>query len=845
MAVINVPVFDFKSGVLTPKLRDRANLELYKSGVLVGKNFLTQVHGPQEFRSGFHYIRTTRRNRPAVLIPFSFDDDEAYVLEFTEGYLRFYTNGEIMTEPSQDIEDISQEDPGVITITGHGLETGDEIFISGVGGMTELNGTFYLVVKIDDDNFSLTDQDGDAIDTEEFDEYTSGGTVAKVYEIFAPYKEEHLRRIKYAGRGDIMYLDCPFYAPRKIIRRGSVDWELGAYERTNDPFDQRAITGITQADPGVVTANDHGFETGDRVKIEEVSGMNEVNGEEYEVTVINSNTFSIEDTTEFSEYTEGGVVMLVGNAPATVGFYGGRVYHGGSLNDPDILFGSKGPDLDTGEPRYEDFTVGSDKDDAVVHALRSATPDSVDRIRFFIGTRQFLAVGTYAGMLKVNGGSDTQPITGTDIESFPVDSYGAADMMPVVFGTNILYTQRGNQTLFSFQYSLMNDGFESIDEMLQADEIGKERLIQLAFVQGKPNRMWACTGEGNLLSLTHNPHEDVSAWNGPHSLGGGGKVISIATEPQDDKEFLLYAVVERVVEGTLRRYVEYKRPNPAIPEQNEFYTGDQEGDIRRYYNLLFESQKRQVHLDSCLILDTTQTSTVTLEDVEGDEIEVTCSAPIFSEGDIGRWIRVKYITGDESGIARIIEYESETEVKCEVLQKFHTLSLSSGQWYFTQDTVSGFDHLEGETLTLLADGGVVEDKVVENGTVSLEAQTSYLVGGLSYTGLIETMPLELLLNMGITPGKTKTISQINLMFRNSLGVSYGYDPYNLQRIGFRRGGQFTDRPTRLFSGVKDLPGFDLWDAQRHVWVVQKVPYPCTLNAMVVDTDMEFDTGGGG
>lgn len=843
MAELNVPIYDFRSGVLTLKVKDRPNLDLYKSGILVGDNWLTQTHGPQEFRPGFIYSRPTRRNRIPYFITFSFDDNEAYVLEFTEYYMRILTNEGVVTETAKAITDVSNADPCVITVTAHGFSSGDEVYIESVGGTTDINGQFFIITVLDPDTFSIANLDEDDIDSTDFGVYTSGGSAARVYEIETPYREEDLRGLKASGKADLMYIDHPLYAPRKLVRNELTDWELDIYTRTNDPFEQKVITAITQANPGVVTANGHGFVDDDVVIIEDVTGMTEVNGNEYTVTRINDNTFSIVDTSGFTAYASGGIVAKKGNYPATVGFYGGRCLHGGSLNDPDVLHGSRSPNLTTGANRFEDFTVGADDDHAIVFPLTSASPSSVDRIRFFMGTRQFLAVGTYAGMLKVNGGSDSVPISGTAIESFPVDSYGVADTMPVSFGTDILYIQRGGATLFSFKYNLMSDGFESSDETLQADEIAVGVMNQLAYVQGKPNRIWASLDDGKLLSLTYNKGEDVSGWN-THQLADGGKVLTIAAEPQNDKEFRIWVAVERVVDGVVRRYIEYSAKNPRIPERDDFFTGTDEAskelDEQMYLNLLFEAQKRQVHMDSALMLDTTQDQQITPGDTTGDDVLFTVLNPLFQATDIGRWIRVKHITGTEEGIAEITEYVDEENVKCRILKDFNSTDvIPAGGWYFTQDHVSGLGHLEGKTVKVVADGGLDSDKVVENGEISFDAQTSYAIIGLGYFGRLKTMPLELLLTSGITPGKTKTVNKLNLMFRNSLGVSYGYDPYNLQRIPFRQGGEFTDRPTRLFSGVKEVPGFDIWGDQRSIWVIQTVPYPCTLNAMVADTEVEF------
>lgn len=74
----------------------------------------------------------------------------------------------------------------------------------------------------------------------------------------------------------------------------------------------KTITGITAATPGVVTTSgDHNLQTGDRIMIYGVAGMNEVNNQEYTVTVLTGTTFSIVDTSGFSAYSSGGTAELI------------------------------------------------------------------------------------------------------------------------------------------------------------------------------------------------------------------------------------------------------------------------------------------------------------------------------------------------------------------------------------------------------------------------------------------------------------------------------------------------------------------------------------------------------
>ncbi|MGB0218344.1 MAG: ubiquitin-activating E1 FCCH domain-containing protein [Sinimarinibacterium flocculans] len=73
-----------------------------------------------------------------------------------------------------------------------------------------------------------------------------------------------------------------------------------------------AITGITAANPGVVTAEDHGLKTGDVIVITGVGGMVEVNNQAFMVTAIDADTFSIGNTTGNTPYTNGGTASKVG-----------------------------------------------------------------------------------------------------------------------------------------------------------------------------------------------------------------------------------------------------------------------------------------------------------------------------------------------------------------------------------------------------------------------------------------------------------------------------------------------------------------------------------------------------
>ena len=89
---------------------------------------------------------------------------------------RYYV-GQITTAnstPSGSVTGITQANPGVVTQTGHPFLTGNEVYLDGVVGMTQVNGNTYTITKIDASSYSI------GVDTSAFGAYVSGGTATRI-----------------------------------------------------------------------------------------------------------------------------------------------------------------------------------------------------------------------------------------------------------------------------------------------------------------------------------------------------------------------------------------------------------------------------------------------------------------------------------------------------------------------------------------------------------------------------------------------------------------------------------------------------------------------------------------
>ena len=90
----------FNAGELSPLLYGRVDLQKYPSGCRTMENFLPTSQGAATRRPGTKYVAATKGNAVARLIPFEFSTTQAYIIEVTAGFFRFYKDGgQIETSP--------------------------------------------------------------------------------------------------------------------------------------------------------------------------------------------------------------------------------------------------------------------------------------------------------------------------------------------------------------------------------------------------------------------------------------------------------------------------------------------------------------------------------------------------------------------------------------------------------------------------------------------------------------------------------------------------------------------------------------------------------------------------
>lgn len=154
-----VPLIDasFTAGELAPGLWGRVDLGKYHIGLATERNMYVDYRGGAYSRAGTKFVgfsAQTGRTIPPRLITFQFNINQGLALEFGNHYMRVISNGAFVTNTPTNITGITNASPGVIHDVAHGYTSGTWVFLSGIGGMVELNGQTFIVVAIDVDHFS-------------------------------------------------------------------------------------------------------------------------------------------------------------------------------------------------------------------------------------------------------------------------------------------------------------------------------------------------------------------------------------------------------------------------------------------------------------------------------------------------------------------------------------------------------------------------------------------------------------------------------------------------------------------------------------------------------------------
>jgi hypothetical protein len=569
----------FTSGEIAPALHARADLNKYRTGLATLRNFIVHPEGGVSTRPGFQWVGEVKDNQDIVrLIPFQFNTEQTYILEFTDVAMRVIKDAGYVTEAAQNITAITQANPAVVTVAGHLYSNGDTVYLNSVGGMTELNNGWFTVANVTANTFELT-----GVDSTAYTAYASGGTAAKIYTIVSPFAEADLAMVKFTQSADVMTMVHPDYDPQELSRTGHAAWSFAAvsyaptiaaptglgaaaggsgggsdnkvYEYVVTAVDEEGVESL--ASTAVTTASINSLSETYYVEISwtAVTGADYYNVYKAESEVSDvygwigksftalHRDYNIRPDITDSPPQDRQPFTGADNKPSTVNYYQQRLVFGRSNNKPQTVWTTQSGNynsLRTSEPTKDD--------DAVTFTIAS---QKVNEIRHIIALDALLIL-TSGGEWKVTEGQDDVLVPST-AGVRPQSYYGASDVSPVVVGNTAIYIQERGSRVRDLAYTFESDSYTGSDLSIMAQHLFEGYTIsEMDFSQEPYSIMWLLRNDGELLGCTYHREHQVLGW---HHHDTGGTIKSIASIPEG-QENVLYIAVERVINGNTVRYVE-------------------------------------------------------------------------------------------------------------------------------------------------------------------------------------------------------------------------------------------------------------------------------------------------
>ena len=665
------------------------------------------------------------------------------------------------------------------------------------------------------------------------------------YEIATPYTEDDLAELHYCQSADVLFLVHPNHAPRKLTRTGHTAWSLTAMT-FGSALD--APTGLAISMTGSGTGTDHTYvvttiapetleesepcaavtHTGPATLTSATTMVltwNAVAGaEEYWVYkdvngvysylgkagagtspqyVDNGSRTPDSNTTPPSHPT---IFNSANGYPRCVTFYQQRLCFASTNEKPQGLWFSR-----TGA--YKNFSSSRPvRDDDAIILVADADQNNV--IQWVFPGRSLL-FGTVGGEWTLSGPS-SGAITPTSYMFDQGTYHGSENLMPAVVGNAILFMEFGGRRVREMLYSLDADGYVCPDLTILAEHLFRSgKILSWGYQRTPWSILWAVRDDGALLGLTYQREHEVVAW---HTHQTQGFFESVAIIPGADRHEL-WAVVRRTINGTETRFIE------LMDEPYEGTAGE------RAINGFFTDAGLTYGPVTADIAGATKT----------DPVMITAIGHPFSDGDTVRLYGVEGMVELNGSVCTVANAATDSFELAGVDGTEFTDYSGGGTAVKRVTGISGLDHLEGESVSILADGAVHPAQTVVGGSIGLNHAAEVVHIGLAYDGLLEPMPLQPNMPEGSSMGRIKRVSHVSLRLDRSLGGAVGPDENHLETLLYRTDAVPMGQAPGLFTGETPRMAIDAeFSTESRVVVVQRQPLPLTVVAIIprVDTTGE-------
>lgn len=365
------------------------------------------------------------------------------------------------------------------------------------------------------------------------------------YEVATPYDEADLPFLQFRQIGDVIYLACEGYAPRKLTRVSETNWSLSLHTTIDGPYmtiNTEATTLTPSGTSGTVTitaSSDVGINDGYGFLLSDVGRHIRLLGSDgnwrwFEIiTIVDSVTVTatlrgpsnLPDTTGTASWRLGAWTEYNGY-PAAVGVFEDRLGFGGTLTEPlSVWYSVSGA--------YDRFSVSNPLVDDDAISLRM-TGGKMNAVQWLSDGRDIL-VGTEGSLRAIGRNNNTGAFSPSNVRQRTETAVPAAFVPPLLIENMTLATD-------IYRTRLYEVGYEETVEGYLARELSalNEHLVGMCVrdwaYQSSPHKIiWAVTDVGHVLACVYDRDQQVFGVS-EIRLGPDAYVEAVSVLPGVDRD---------------------------------------------------------------------------------------------------------------------------------------------------------------------------------------------------------------------------------------------------------------------------------------------------------------------
>lgn len=848
MARASHALTSFTSGELSPRLDGRIDLAKYNTGCATLENMLVHPHGGVSRRPGTKFVAEVKTSSAKTrLIPFEFSSEQTYILEFGNEYIRFYKdNGQILDSGSA--YEISTPYVTADLFELKWAQSADVMYIVHPSyaprKLTRTGHTSWTLTEVAFEFGPMLDEN---LTTTTLTPNARSGTIQLTASSSTFASSDVGRLVKiYDG-----WVKISSYSSATVVSgaaQTNLEGEaeiLPSYTASTISFVEGdpSSTGAEHNDRIVDTAKNfikQGFKVGHTITISGTSS----NNKDVLLVSVTADTLLISPSDDLAAESAGSSFTLAGKLQATdewslgafsattgypgaICFFEERLVYGGTSDQPQTVFFSE-------SGGFDQFSAGAEDADAMIYTIAS---NQVNIIRYLAPSRS-LVIGTTGGEFVASSGTEAAPLSPTNVQIKRQATYGSANVSPVATGNVVLFLQRAKRKVRELIYNFDVDGYLAPDMTLLSEHVSENGFTEMDVQQEPDNIIFAVRGDGQLCGLTYRREENVVAWH-RHILGGiaGSCTVTVT-------DYANIAVGTKLVltksDGSTVTFTSEtagasspSATNGWRPNSSNNATAD------NIYTAINGHSDFTVANPAANVVTITETSPagtgfLSIASDDTTRLAVTSQTPAVVEsvgvipGDLDEdqvWLIVQRNIGGTT--KRFVEYLMPYDFGTDIRNAFF---VDCGLSYdgSAATSISGLTHLEGQVVTILADGATHPAKTVSSGAVTLDRSAKKVHIGLGYNATMKTMRLEAGATDGTSQGKLKRIHDVTLRLYKTVGAKVGPSTATIDIIPFRSSADEMDQPLDMFTGDKTLEFAGNIDTDAFITVRQEQPLPLTL-----------------